>query len=987
MTLLESPTKHSGRSPAASTILARIADADRFLQRERAGVGLLRAIPWLLAIIPAVFAVDVILHLPPAERLVILVGAILSGVLVLARAAYLAWGRSNSPEHTARVLECRDPQLGSKLMNLLQLGEQASEPALSPFTRELANQATEECAQELLAFDLPALAKTNEVRQQAKHALVALLGIAALLMAAFDVSRTEFPRFLDPFGDHPPYSFTHLEIVEPAAENISVVYGEAQLFTVRATGHRPADVFLSSYPVGHPDQVTKAPMFDKGEHGFSQQIEGIKSDLMVFAQTRNGHSVSKQRRVSVVLTPKLEKAWVKISPPAYTGLVPEERPLQFKSLKALEGSEMQFRLQSNRPLGSGRIELIKSSSDMQTIAMAPSGANEVSGVVTATDSARLRFAMVDRDGHPSEETWELSLNVTHDLPPDVQIVEPPGDSFVAMDFKVNVIAEASDDYGVKALRIHRARNGQWVDPKVTTPGAVTRNLRDTITLDFKQMELEEGDVFSFFAEAIDTAPQEHVARTPVVNLTVITTDDYNNFLRERLDLTDIDAKYSDLFNQLHDLAEEQRKLGEQIDTLKQQMAESKDPAALASKLDALLARQNEENTKLNKLADEMDSFVRDKPLYDVESDFREMLQQKAQQIRESTTSNDQASQKTAQQSSPAKGGRQMNEQMLSDLKKASDAQLEKLGAAEEAAREEVQQPLEDMSKMQKIMEDLNHIEDLLRAQQNLEQQAKAYDRAGALSREDQIALKDLAAAQKQIGDELEAVESKLWEDGEAAQDKFPKAAKSAKAISKQMGDLRLQMQANQATEAMLGGHGATGALLASHLRGDLESLFSTCNSQEGQMSEELDQYLGLKRSSGLKPGNNFKQMMQSRKFGNGKSGFSKGESGPSGKGGATAMMSENAHVLGNETAISHESQRPEAKGLNQQKSAAQKPETSLDQPDVPQGVPAINRESGAIQGESSLEQYGDIVEKYFKAITKPKPSGKDGAAHPSSNSP
>ena len=35
------------------------------------------------------------------------------------------------------------------------------------------------------------------------------------------------------------------------------------------------------------------------------------------------------------------------------------------------------------------------------------------------------------------------------------------------------------------------------------------------------------------------------------------------------------------------------------------------------------------------------------------------------------------------------------------------------------------------------------------------------------------------------------------------------------------------------------------------------------------------------------------------------------------------------------------------------------------------GVNAVNRESGAVQGEATVEQYSDIVEKYFKAITKP----------------
>src|SRR4029077_15487590 len=108
--------------------------------------------------------------------------------------------------------------------------------------------------------------------------------------------------------------------------------------------------------------------------------------------------------------------------------------------------------------------------------------------------------------------------------------------------------------------------------------------------------------------------------------------------------------------------------------------------------------------------------------------------------------------------------------------------------------------------------------DLYAAQQELAKQSKAYDLATPLSREDQLALKDLAAQQKMIGDELDAVEQKLWEDGKAAQAKFPKAGESARDIAQRMGDLKLQTLANKATSEMLAGHGANGSDLAETLR-------------------------------------------------------------------------------------------------------------------------------------------------------------------------
>ena len=145
--------------------------------------------------------------------------------------------------------------------------------------------------------------------------------------------------------------------------------------------------------------------------------------------------------------------------------------------------------------------------------------------------------------------------------------------------------------------------------------------------------------------------------------------------------------------------------------------------------------------------------------------------------------------------------------------------------------QQVTGPLEDMRRMDEIIKDINRFKDLYTAQQELVKQAQAYNRSGPLNREDQLALKDLAGQQKAIGDALDELEQKFWEDGAAAKEKFPKAAESAQDIAQRMGDLKLQTLANQATGQMLAGNGSNGAQLAENLRGEMEKLFSKCQGQ------------------------------------------------------------------------------------------------------------------------------------------------------------
>ncbi len=599
-------------------VVSGLQAADRSLQKEKGRSLLLRASPWVLGFVMFCFLLDVFFHLSSAPRIVLLAGLGLLCLAILGWSYYVSQVRRNQLERVARILETRDPALGSKLINILQLQAQTSDPALSDLTRQLAQQAIAGYAAELQGVDFPALAKTGRLVSDLKKTALAGLAFVILLGVFFRISTIEILRFADPLGDHPPYSFTRLEIVEPGETGAQVVYNRNLVVKVKHSGHRPGELFLTYRPPNHPEQAVTVPMLDKGSLGFYQEIANIKSDLVFYAHTRNQHSRSKQRHLEVLLTPRLERAVVQIAPPAYTGIKPEEKPYDFKNLRALSGSRMQFRLQSNRPLREGTLELIKSTSDIQHIALTKSGNNEVTGTFEARDSVRLKFGLVDADGIASEDKWEGSLVVTHDLPPEIHIINPNKDCFVAFNFKTEAMIEANDDYGLKTIRIHRALNQVYSPPKVINYDKIILNARESTLFDFGDLGIKPGDVISIFAEAIDTAPEANLARSETVNLTVISEDDYNGFLREQNDISDIQGKYDELLGQFHDLIEEQKKLGDEAGELRQKLsqADDKEKAALQRSLDKLLTQQNELNSKLTKMADQMEHFVREKPMYE-----------------------------------------------------------------------------------------------------------------------------------------------------------------------------------------------------------------------------------------------------------------------------------------------------------------------------------------------------------------------------------
>lgn len=960
------------------TIIDRLAAADRKHQKEAGGSFLLRSVKYVCAVVLAAFVLDVVLHLSAGWRLSFLLGMIAGVIALGAISWYLAFVRRNRLEHIARFLETQDETLGSRLINLLQLREQVGDHSLTPLTRDLARQAIENYLDDFRNTPLEALVRTDTLRRHFKRAAWALLGFTAVFAIFFHITAIEAARFADPYGDHPPYSFTRLAIVEPAAQGTNVLYGKNLVVRVKASGHQPKEVFVTSFPPGHPEQAVTVPMFDKGKTGYDQLIDNIRTELIVFAHTKDRTSLSKQVRIGVVLTPRLEKAFVQVTPPAYTGLKPEEKPYAFKTVQVLAGSEVRFRLQSNRPLREGLLEVSNAEDQpAQHVALNKTAENEVTGALTARGSGRLRFSLVDAAGLPSQDTCEGALTVTYDLPPEIRITEPENDAFVAMDLKLKAHIEASDDYGIHAVRIHRGLNGGYSAPKTVTYDAIVRDSHETVDFNFAELGIQPGDIISMFAEAVDTAPEPHVARSQTVRLMVVSVEDYNNFLRERTDITDAEEKYAALMDDLQALVDEQKQLGDESQKLKEQLAkaDAKQRDALTRELDGLLAKQNELNQKLNQHAGRMDNFVRQNPLYDVEEDLQQLLSEEAARIRQSADTNAAAARGIASRSAPPNGSRQLSPDLLTDFKKESDSQVARLGGVQEQTEQQVVGTLQDMSGMQELVKDFNQFESLYQAQRELADQVQAYNRAGQLSREDQLALKELAATEKQVGDLLGGLEQKLRDDAAAAEKLFPKAAKSGRDLADKINDLRLQPLAREATGQMLAGNGEQSFNSADRLRNEMAKLFSESQGGNCPSGNELDAYLRLQRS--MNPGSNFAQMSRSRKFGRGIGqgmGMGMGE-GAEGTSGYAVMNGGTMNVLGNELAPSRGSataRQPSRAGSGAGILAGKGGRSGSEKPDVMQGLNPVNRQSGAVSSENTIEQYNDVVENYFKAITTRK---------------
>ena len=646
-----------------SSLPLHLAGADRVWQGDRAKRFFAASIKWFAAGLLVLLILDLIFHLSPWARLG---GLALAGIAVLGVFVAMFWIAllSQSPlERIARLLESRCPKLGSKLINIIQLQEQIDDESLSDATRSLARRAVEDADGTLADFQLKEIAKTPLEKNQILGAVIPIAAVILLGVVFFKITALEALRFVDPFGDHPPFAFTTLKIIAPEEDGHSVVYRQNAIIEAEWSGHDPKDLFLTAWDPAAPEEsIRTVPMIRKMEKTFVQQLENVTTDLVAYVHAKDRRARSGQRIIKVLLTPQISESEVEILLPDYTRSKPRQLPYHYKTLQTLRDSQLTFSITSNRPLSAGEIKVTSSGGEVSAIAMQPDPEEPetVRGSMMARDSARLDFSVTDIAGIDSEEELSGGLVVTRDLAPTVRITEPYSDSFIVINHQFDAAFEATDDYGVDRLRLHRALNSIYSPPRTFALEGRPKRKVQVVPFDLPGLGVEPGDVISFYAEAVDNAPEPQMARTETRHLLVISEEDYNDQMRERSDLSMIEEKFNSLEEDFEKLIEEQERIADKLDQLSNEETNSETSEEQQRKeTGKLLEEQSQLNEKITGHAKRMEDFSREKPLYDMERSLQRKLDERSEELRESARENEEVTQnscETCRGGSPGDGG-------------------------------------------------------------------------------------------------------------------------------------------------------------------------------------------------------------------------------------------------------------------------------------------------------------------------------------------
>lgn len=473
----------------------------------------------VILLVLAVFLDQILGGLPAAIRTVLLLIVIAGPAIVIWRALKSKPGGSS--EELALLVERRYPSLDNVLINTLQLSRAETRYGAGIGSEELIASVAEDAGAAIHSIK-PSQAIPKRMLTVAGGAA----GVGGLIFLAYaalngDALKNGIARVFAPLGDN---TLTHIREVSPGDADVLVnspvevitriegrVPTQARLVCVLADGRKLTVPMLANPAV--PDRLTG-------------RLDRVESDTTYYIIA--GDDTSERFALRAHQKPTVQQITQTITPPDYIEAAPTEAVSG--SIQALPGSKVALKIQSNEPLKSGGLVLGDGKELPLALEKVPGSNRSISGAasITVTRGEQYTVNLTSLFGFAGEPS-SYDISVLEDQLPRVEITRPVGELSVQIDDKVAVEARASDDFGLKELRLVK------LDPagsgsKETTTGsprvlgawasATRKEAKATlgVTVNVAELGLTEQTPIMVQAVAIDHRPDAPPAMSGILTI-------------------------------------------------------------------------------------------------------------------------------------------------------------------------------------------------------------------------------------------------------------------------------------------------------------------------------------------------------------------------------------------------------------------------------------------------------------------------------------
>jgi len=361
---------------------------------------------------------------------------------------------------------------------------------------------------ELLAADTLRVARTADVKEAVPDAvLVTSLAVGAVSFVALVWLVSAGPGYLG-------YGAAALWTGPPAAPFYSLHVNPGN-----ATVRRHADQLVTAEIPGLPNRPLRihvhyasAPKWEQttmqqrpASAGFQFLFAGLPEDVEYYIES--GSVQTPHFRLRVADIPSVKQIRVTYHHPdwMHIGDAVEEHG---GDLRAVEGTEAQLEVVTDRPLVKGLLSL----DDGRQIALTEAGAGKVyRGAIAIEKDGSYHVATREtvREQRLSEDYF---IQATAVKPPQVAVVRPDRDYRASPIEEITLAATADDPFGLSEFALHYSVNGgpdQVVNLMKPPETGTATKLSGSAMLSLETLKLLPGDVIGFYAAAKDARSESH----------------------------------------------------------------------------------------------------------------------------------------------------------------------------------------------------------------------------------------------------------------------------------------------------------------------------------------------------------------------------------------------------------------------------------------------------------------------------------------------
>lgn len=563
------------------------------------GLSVLLAGCWLAIVL------DAALILSPGWRTLLpwLIAGCAAGVLALRLL------RQRRKRSIVRLIERVNPQTGTVLTNAVALAVHTPQEATTEALRRQALRDGDSLAASLRVWPVCA----REIRVLLIILFASLLPWGVLGVWLPEVYATVLPRFIEPGGDHPPFSF-HKIVLQ--IQQDEVIYGSGCEVRAVVTGGVCDKLYLFSRPLpGSADgdrmegsaQETATVMFRRSDGSFTIALNNLRQPLLLRAG--DGRALSRGAQINIRYTPQITGLELEAEYPEYTGLKSGPVYSRQEGLRLPPGTRLRFLAHSNRQLLGGELRVLPLAGTPTALPLQLSGERSVGAEIVIEEAFSYELRITDCDGLVCVQPMRGTVLLRPDEAPRIYVLEPGRDAVATPQTTVKFSVRAEDDYGISRLLHIRGLNnsaGRSVtlrfQPQEQGRGAVY-----TGEFDLADLGVRPGDEISYFFEAVDNNPHEpNTASSRLYSLRIIALEDYESILRNY-------AAKRALFSNYYSIAQATRRLGERAKASAEKGAQNS--------VDETQALRKE----LAELLKNIDQTLSTNSLFDIESEFKDRL--------------------------------------------------------------------------------------------------------------------------------------------------------------------------------------------------------------------------------------------------------------------------------------------------------------------------------------------------------------------------